>query len=194
MNLMDRAYLEGNQDWLPVYQENYTKMRLAHRFYNRGWFADATTEHRVIPRTIWWMAHTGNLDLRGGALDLGTYDGTLVRALRGLHLQVYGQDDLTWTEMWDLLSVSEFINKATVCPVVMAFNIAHRWKPTEFVARCGSPELLLADREVRTPHINNKWWYDDEELEKAGFKVILHGQRDLLARGTLQRIVEVPRG
>ena len=201
---INQDYLLSNQEWLGKYREAYPKMRQAHPVYGKeGWWADCLTPHRFIPRLVWWMIKHHRLclpaDEASTILDLGTYDGTLVKALRTLGYNAYGTDAHDWPEMWNLLEVGQWMKpmpRTWVPGVVVSFNYAHRWAPGEFIdglcSRFGEmPRLVLADRETRTPHPNNKFWYDEACMEAAEFSVVtfpaiaclgVDTHRDLLVR------------
>lgn len=188
---VDELYRHQNASWIADYLKNHHAMRLRHPIYSQGWYADALSEHRFIPRLVWWMMQ--NTFWKGSpVVDVGTYDGTLVKALCYIGVDAFGYDEHPWEEMWDLLDIRLRMEVYPVAPkVVMSFNYAHKWRPQEYVEwvknKYGDVKYIFADRSVLTPNPNNRWWFDECSLLEAGFSVFTfpiegENKRDLLIR------------
>lgn len=195
---LDKRFRLYNPSWLSRYEEAYPQMRMKHPLYSQGWYSDAMSPHRFIPRLVWLRfflkKETAHNDF---ILDFGTYDGTLVRALRDIGYDAFGQDDHEWKEMWNLLGVENYISSEVIplpYKAVLAFNCAHRWTPITFVNHiitiCGEePEIIIVDRERRTPDPNNKWWYDLVQLEAMGFEVEMFPEFSRLGEDTARDLL-----
>lgn len=99
--------------------------------------------------------------------------------LRHKGVAAYGVEAVAWDEMWQLLGIQDCMNVSLAPHVhtVSVLNYAHAFEPEEFIDKIfetyGEPELLVVDREMRTPHPNNKLWYDVAALEVLGFNEVL---------------------
>ena len=193
-NRIDTDWKEANKNWLEKYLLKYDALRFEHPLYKTGWFADAQSAHRFIPRLVWWKLMQHKKDCV--VLDFGTYDGTLVKALRESGIIAYGFDNHNWKEMWDLLDIAQYMN-LSILPehysIVVALNTAHNWKPTEFIQYIISmcdykiPEIIIADRDQVNAHFNNEVW-NSKEVSELGFKSFSFPEaqpsRDLLIWGS----------
>ena len=162
---------------LSAYEQRYEELRKSHPVYGRGgWHAAVTAPHRFM-NFIAVAEFAQECDWNW--IDVGAYDGALVAMLRAHRVTAYGIEPVAWPEMWKLLSIEDYMNVAVAPHVhtISALNYAHAFPPVEFVERLfdqyGEPELLLVDREMRTPHPNNKLWYDTALLEMLGFQEVL---------------------
>lgn len=176
-NQIDSDWMEMNKIWLDTYISKYHILRDQHSLYKSGWSASALTYHRFIPRLVWWVLSKYYKD--DIILDFGTYDGTLVKALRESEITAFGYDEHQWVDMWNLLDVSQWINFPGIFQnysIIVALNIAHNWTPSKFlqyiitdVCKGSCPKIILADRDQFNPHPNNQTWNDSDIISKAGF-------------------------
>lgn len=178
VNRINMVWNASNVKWLSKYLMEYKNMQPCHPIYKKGWIAHALSAHRFIPRLVWYKIKEHFKD--DIILDFGTYDGTLVKALRVCKIEAYGVDEIDWSEMWDMLEVSPFI-KDVKPSIVVALNICHNWtSPLEFVNFMKSkydPRIILADRDQKNPHSNNKIW-NTKRVEEAGFTSYTFSQAD----------------
>jgi hypothetical protein len=124
------------------------------------------------------MIIEGILSAKSTYLDIGCYDGMLPAVLHDHGIDAYGEDKILWPDMWKLLGVVDRINvESGSAHVVTMLNYCHNWRPDEFprliYRTIKDPiTILLMDREVRTPHPNNKYWMDDALLESLGIDIV----------------------
>lgn len=165
-------------DLLTRYGAVYETMRRAHPVYGvGGWHAPVTDPHRFMNFVaVAEYAH----ECDGVWIDIGAYDGALVAMLRRYAVRAYGMEVNEWPEMWAVLGVQEYMNRplcAEEADVISVLNYAHAFEPEDFLQRTfaqfGEPRMMLVDREARTPHPNNKLWFDEARITALGFDVIL---------------------
>ena len=194
---VDLDWLRFNDNWVNDYFNVYDNLKMQHTQYSKGWGVNALHPHRFIPRLFWYFyrQNHGLFITNPVILDIGTYDGTLVKALRNAGFEANGEDEVLWPEMWKILDIEQLINKTVRPDVVCCFNHAHRRHPEEFLAdvlgRFGKEVNIWCDREQRTPHKNNSYWMNNNLLATLGFEIskfpkiselCIDTQRDLLIR------------
>jgi len=160
---------------LRAYETAYATLARKHPVFCKGWGRPVMHPHRFMNMVV-------ALDYGPGCdwtwIDVGAYDGALVMMLRCMGVAAYGIEAVDWKEMWDLLGVTDYMNKSIARKVhtISVLNYAHAFQPEELIehlfTQYGEPTVLLIDREKRTPHVNNKLWYNENTLSDLGFSEI----------------------
>jgi len=167
-----------SRDLVIKYEMAYENLRAIHPQYCHGWHARFMSDHRFMNRVVLQMIIEGILSAKSTYLDIGCYDGMLPAVLHDHGIDAYGEDKILWPDMWKLLGVVDRINvESGSAHVVTMLNYCHNWRPDEFprliYRTIKDPiTILLMDREVRTPHPNNKYWMDDALLESLGIDIV----------------------
>lgn len=171
-------YMRKARALVEKYEREYESMRARHQYYGRGWHAPFTDEHRFMNRVVAQLFEDGILPTTARVLDIGAYDAMLPAVLRANGVDAWGWDRNDWGDMWGHLAVRNLVNVPhPPVDVAVMLNYCHNWRPEEIRAviedLCGNiPGVILMDREVRTPHANNKYWLDDALLSTCGIDVV----------------------
>jgi len=170
--------IDDNAGIVEVYNAIYQPLRAVHPQYNRGWGESFFHDHRFMSRVVLQMFDEEILDPVSTLCDIGTYDGMLPALLFGDGVNAYGTDETCWASMWKALDIYDSINTDMVgADIATVLNYAHNWRPEQIFEvvreKCGGmPSVILMDREVRTPHVNNALWMDDALLAGLGIEVV----------------------
>jgi hypothetical protein len=165
-------FFRAADDIIKRYEAAYEPFRSEHSIYRRGWHASFTNEHRFMNRVIMQMFEDGILPAGSRLLDIGTYDGMLPAVLRKNGIDAQGWDAKNWLEMWS--EVGAVVNKPFPgVDVVTMLNYCHNWRPDEIKSVVSEiagnkPRIILMDREIRTPHVNNALWLNESVLAENG--------------------------
>lgn len=160
---------------LDAYEREYSRLKAAHPVFSKAWGVPVMHPHRFM-NIVAALAYSP--ECCGGWVDIGTYDGALVMILRHLGVDAYGVETFDWKDMWKLLCIEDMINVTVNAPsVISVLNYAHNFEPREFIGRLlqtyGEPDVLLVDREERTPHSNNRLWFNDDTMKDLGFSEVI---------------------
>ena len=160
---------------LDAYEREYPRLKAEHTVFSKAWGVPVMHPQRFMNPVV---ALAYSAECRGGWLDIGAYDGALVMILRHLGVAAYGIETFDWKAMWKLLCIEDLMNVTINAPsVISVLNYAHNFEPREFIGRLlqtyGEPDLLLVDREKRTPHSNNRLWFNDDVMQDLGFSEVI---------------------
>lgn len=161
---------------LRVYERDYAGLCQQHPVFKSGWGRPVMHSHRFL-NLIAAIQFGGSC--KGTWVDIGAYDGALVMILRAMGITAYGIETVPWADMWKVTGVVDYMNAplAKGIYVISMLNYAHAFEPRELLRRIfaqySEPEILLIDREERTPHANNKLWYDEAVLVALGFDEVI---------------------
>lgn len=194
LSYFDLETYNNNRIVLDNYNEMYNEMKLKHPKFQYGWSSKFLSEHRFINRILYTFlvnAKNSSPDIlfddelfknKFTVMDIGCYDGLLVKLLNDQGILTYGYEEHDWNEMYDFLNIRDKINVKNIkdipqIDVVIMLNYAHQFHPKglfKFVKqKCGSlPKYFIMDREERTPHYFNKYYYKQTILDEYNFKII----------------------
>lgn len=195
LNILDKIDNEvqsSHKRTIGLYEINYERLRKDHKQFCERWHSEFMSDHRFLNRVVYCLLKYG-IGKEKKIMDIGCYDGVLVKILNDIGFDCYGYEQYPWKEMYNLLEVGDKINvKAPKIDIAIMLNYIQEFKPKglfKFIEKqCGGiPEIIFFDREERTG-MNNECYYDEKILNQYKIQVLkmpffgdpTDTQRDLL--------------
>lgn len=170
---VDRDIKERHRETISIYDRNIERCLKNHPLYRQGWSMHVNTRFFGPSRGLNRLLYRALADTKKSVLDIGCFDGVLIKLLRERGVEAWGAEAYPFGELYECLSVGEYVNKGVQCDIVISFNIAHEYSIEGFLKRVekennGLPEVLIFDRE-ESRRRNSPAYYDEANLKKYGF-------------------------
>lgn len=187
----------SNERVLDLYCSHFDILRRRHKAFRSGWSADFLSDHRFLNWVLYaLLVDVENLGNDFTVLDIGCYDGMLVKLLNNSCILAFGYEKHSWNDMYNLLGIKDKIVKRCrhKIDIAIMLNYVHEFHPDKLFRfiekKCnGFPRLVFFDREERNPHPNMRYYYDDTFLMENNLNIVkfpncsnvsIESDRDLL--------------